>query len=185
MERKKLKLMGFVAVSALAVFAAVFAYNRFAGQIEMPVAAPAGDIPRIAALDFAMTDWDGNSLRFSDIVAGQQPIVLNFWASWCPACRSESPVFQEAYLEMGGEIKFVKLNLVDGARETVESGKRYVEEGGFTFPVYFDTEREGVFGYGLRSIPLTLFIDREGYIVTAINGPVTETTLRMGIDFIR
>lgn len=178
-----------MAALAALIIGAFAAYNMFAGREDSALVLPAGNGGaagiRLRAPDFAMTNRDGESVTLSGIIDGGKPVVLNFWASWCPACRNESPVFQKVFEDIGSEVKFVKLNLVDGARETVASGKRYIDDGGFTFPVYFDTKQEGLFAYGIRSIPATFFIDRDGYIVTRWQGSVNEAALRMGIDLIR
>jgi len=183
------KLKTGIGMAGLALFIAiaVIAYSTLAGRASANPASgpifteepPAG---RQRAPDFALTDWDGNSLMFSDIVAGGKPVVLNFWASWCPACRNETPGFEAVYQEHGGDVKFVMLGLVDGVRETVQTAQRYIEEGGFTLPVYFDTLREGLVAYGVRFIPATVFVDTDGYIVTAMQGAVDEDTLRSIID---
>jgi len=145
---------------------------------------PDNDDNKIIAPDFAMVDADGNSLKLSDLIATGSPIVLNFWASWCPPCKSEMPVFEKVFKELGDEVLFVMVDLVDGGRETIETGAKFIKSEGYTFPVYFDVHQEGGYAYGIRSIPTTLFIDREGCIVTGIQGAIDEKTLRRGIDLL-
>jgi peroxiredoxin len=77
------------------------------------------------------------------------------------------------------------VDLVDGQRETKETGAQYIEEQGFSFPVYFDVEQEAASAYGILSIPTTLFIDKDGYIVTGVQGAIDAKTLRKGIDLIK
>jgi len=186
---QKLKICLGMAGLALVIAVAVFAHNALASRASPADWVAFAEEPAAAQLqrapDFALTDWDGNSLRFSDILAGGKPVVLNFWASWCPACRNETPGFERVYRDHGEEVKFVMLNLVDGVRETLESGQRYIREGGFTLPVYFDTLQEGLFAYGIRFLPTTLFIDRAGYVVTGVQGAVNEETLRAIVDFVK
>ncbi|MCL2111057.1 MAG: TlpA family protein disulfide reductase [Clostridiales bacterium] len=145
-----------------------------------PTAEPRTD-PK--ALDFSMSDGDGNSVNLLDFEG--KPVVLNFWASWCPPCKDEMPDFEKAYQELGEEVQFVMLNLTDGVRETREIGEQYIRDNGFTFPVYFDTNQEGSLTYAIRSIPTTLFIDKDGYIVTGVQGAINEAYLRRGIDLIK
>lgn len=135
------------------------------------------------APDFTVIDADGNSVKLSDMEG--KPVVLNFWASWCPPCKSEMPEFDKVYQELGDAVQFMMVDLTDGQRETAEIGAAYVEEQGFTFPVYFDTGQEASYTYGIRSIPTTLFIDVDGYVVTGAQGMIDEETLRYGISLIQ
>ncbi len=137
---------------------------------------------KVKAPDFTVLDSDGNSVKLSDLFG--KPIVLNFWASWCPPCKSEMPEFDKVYGEVGEDITFVMVDLVDGQRETKEKGQKYVEDKGFSFPVYFDVDQAAGYAYGITSIPTTLFIDKDGYIVTGAQGPIDEATLLKGIGYI-
>jgi thioredoxin-related protein len=95
------------------------------------------------------------------------------------------PDFNKVYLEIGSEINFVMVDLTDGQQETVQLGMKYVDDNNFSFPVYFDTKQEGAYAYGIRAIPTTLFINREGYIVTGVQGAIDEKRLRRDIELIR
>lgn len=137
---------------------------------------------KIKAPDFTVEDSDGNSVKLSDLEG--KPVVLNFWASWCPPCKAEMPEFDKVYAELGGEVAFMMVDLTDGQRETKEKGAAHVAAQGFSFPVYYDTKQEAAYTYGIRSIPTTLFIDSEGNIVTGAEGQIDENTLRYGIGLI-
>ncbi|MDR2923045.1 MAG: TlpA family protein disulfide reductase [Treponema sp.] len=170
--------------------AAAFAYNALGGQAKQnDVPARGQNDPngtdRQKAPDFAMLDQNGNSVTLSEIIAGGRPVVMNFWASWCPPCKVEMPDFNRVFLEMGGEIQFMMVDLTDGQRETVQAATRYVKDNNFSFPVYFDTRQEGAYRYGITAIPTTLFINKEGYIVTGTRGAIDETALRRGIALLR
>lgn len=196
MNRKRkiiLLILGFV----LLISAAAFAYNKLSGAVtpENRIGAvrnsegPSASEPetteeeKTKAPDFTAVDADGNSVKLSDLFG--KPIVLNFWASWCPPCKGEMPEFNEVYQDVGEDVTFVMVNLTDGVRETRDKGAQYVKDQGFSFPVYFDTEQEAADAYGIRSIPTTLFIDQDGYIVTGAEGAIDGDTLRKGIDYIK
>ena len=134
------------------------------------------------APDFIMTNWEGDEIAFSQV--GEGPIVLNFWASWCPSCRQEQPHFQAAYAEFGDQIQFVMVNLTDGFRETRESVATYIDQNEYTFPVYFDTLGDGTLNYSVRFIPTTFFINRYGYLVASSQGAMSAESLRLGIEAI-
>lgn len=128
------------------------------------------------ATDFTVTDGQGNDVSLSDFFG--QPIVLNFWASWCPPCKAEFPEFQKVFTETKEEVQFLMINMTDGQRETVDTASAFIQENQYTFPVYYDTTQEAAYNYGIRSIPTTLFIDKDGYIVSAYQGRISESTLK-------
>ncbi len=133
------------------------------------------------APDFTMVDWDGNSVKLSDYFG--KPVVLNFWASWCGPCKSEMPDFEEVYQQQGKAIQFLMVN-VTGGRETLESAKTFIEESGYTFPVFFDTQTEGAMAYGTYSIPMTFFINADGNLVAYVQGMTSSDVLLQGIGMI-
>ena len=135
------------------------------------------------APDFTMTNASGEEVKLSDFF--DKPVVLNFWASWCGPCKSEMPHFEDAYQKYGEDINFVIVNLTDGARETVETASDFIEEQGYTFPLYFDTNTEGAMTYGTYSIPVTYFIGANGVPVAQANGALDAETLQKGLDMIQ
>ncbi len=134
-----------------------------------------------SAPDFTVLDWEGKERKLSEFEG--KPVVLNFWASWCGPCKSEMPDFDAAYKTYGQQIHFLMVNCT-GGRETVDSAKAFIQEAGYTFPVYFDTTYEAASLYGASSIPLTYFIDAEGNLVTYAMGALSAEWLQKGIDMI-
>ena len=145
-------------------------------------ATDATDRQKELAPDFEMVDRDGNRIKLSDMRG--KPVVLNFWASWCGPCKSEMPDFEEAYKEYGGDITFMIVNLTDGKNETVDTAQAFIDSQGYTFPVYFDTDSNGAAAYGVSSIPVTYFIDAQGYLVAYGRGALNSETLKSGIDML-
>ena len=96
----------------------------------------------------------------------------------------EMPDFEEVYGEYGEDINFVMVNLTDGSRETVESASKFIEKQGYTFPVYYDTEYNATTVYGVNSVPVTYFIDEEGYGIAQGRGMLNMETIKKGIGMI-
>ena len=148
---------------------------------EVPEASGEAD-PRDLAPDFTVYDRDGNAHSLSDFRG--QPVIVNFWASWCGPCKSEMPDFEEKYKEYGDEIQFLMVNLTDGRQETVESAAAFIEGAGYTFPVYFDTEFSGAAAYAVNAVPATYFIDERGVMVAYGKGAMSADVLQKGIDML-
>lgn len=173
-------IIGVIALFAV-LSAAVFGYNVLRDMGHTPDAEIA-ERERLSAPDFTVIDFYGNEVSFHDFLG--KPIVLNFWTTWCPNCVAEKPYFEKLYREMGEEVHFIKVNLLDGERETWARVSNFIAENDYTVPLLFDTTGEASGLYGIRTIPLTVFIDAEGYLVAMTQGQITEYQLRDGIEMI-
>ncbi len=133
--------------------------------------------------DFTVYDGDGNAVKLSDIIGKDgKPTIVNFWATWCGPCMNEMPHFDKLYREKGDKLSIMMVNLTDGSRDTVESVKKFAEDSGFEFPVYFDTQMEAAYAYSVYSIPLTLFISESGEILYQYTGSLSEKALDIYVD---
>lgn len=135
------------------------------------------------APDFIVLDNTGNEVKLSDNIG--KPVVLNFWASWCPPCREEMPHFEEVYADEKNDVAFMMVDLVDGRRETMEKGQDFIKDHGFNLPIYFDNQQVAAAIYGVSSIPTTVFIDKDGNIVLVYPGQIDKNSLIKGINLIR
>lgn len=153
------------------------------GTVAPETAPPETEAPnKNTAPDFPVLDADGNIVRLSDMFG--KPVVINFWATWCPPCRSELPAFDKLYRQYGNEVSFMMIDLTDGYRETVEGVKRFISENGYTFPVYYDTEGSAAEAYNVSSIPFTVAVGRNGNIVGTHLGAMSEAAFRSYINAI-
>ncbi|MGQ9567934.1 MAG: TlpA family protein disulfide reductase [Anaerolineae bacterium] len=124
------------------------------------------------APDFVLWDLKGNEVSLNRLRG--HPVVLNFWATWCPPCREEMPELAaayEAYKDRG--VFFVGINFLEDADRV----KVYVETMEVPFPVVLDLQGEVVYAYQVRALPSTFFIDRDGAIVRRYVGPMTRGLL--------
>ena len=133
------------------------------------------------APDFTVYDSEGNPVKLSDFFG--KPIVLNFWASWCGPCQSEMPDFQAKYDALNGEVQFLMVNMTYG-RETLESAKAFLQDKGYTFPVFYDTEANAAYAYSVYYLPTTYFIDDQGNAIAMVTSALSADLLQQGIDMI-
>ncbi|MCL2456869.1 MAG: redoxin domain-containing protein, partial [Defluviitaleaceae bacterium] len=150
---------------------------------EKPENIPAPVVNKAA--NFSMTDFEGNIFTLHEIIQNEKPIVINFWASWCPPCRVEMPDFEKIFREQGENVQFIMLNLTDGSRETKENGKKFIDENGYTFPVFFDSNKNAASAYAIRSIPTTVFVNANGSVSNTIIGILSEEKLRNEISLLQ
>ena len=147
------------------------------------VYASSADVQTVEFPNITVFDKDGNVVNLTDFRGN--PVVLNFWASWCGPCKNEMPAFDEVYKEVGNDVYFVMVDMADGVRETVESGSAYVEKMGYSFPVYYDTAHNAAYTLGISSIPMTIFLDAKGHGVTYYIGALNKDALLYGIDVVK
>lgn len=119
----------------------------------------------ILAPDLQLKDINGQSVSLSNFRG--KPVLLNFWATWCPPCRYELPFLQEIYGEWS-ERGLVLLTIDVG--ESTATVKDFVAKNKLTLPVLLDTKRSVAQKYAVTAYPTTFFIDREGMVKQKIIG---------------
>lgn len=108
-----------------------------------------------------------------------QPVVVNFWASWCPPCRAEARELErvwQAYRDRG--VVFLGVDLQD----TEDEARRFLREYAVTYPNLRDETNALAVGYGVNGIPATFFIDRDGRVAGSRTGPLDERRLVAQIE---
>lgn len=138
---------------------------------------------KVMAKDFVVYDENLNKVKLSSYIG--TPIVLNFWASWCPPCIEEMKFFNEISNEYeDNKLMVLMINLTDGERETMDIAKKFIKDNNYNMNVLFDNDGNAGNNYALFSIPRTIFIDKNGYIVEDHLGLITKEDLNQQIDFL-
>ena len=198
---KILKLLIWILAFGVVIVGASVLYNRLSDEVSVggiatvtqetaaaeETAVPGETTPETQessnpAPDFTVYDLEGNAHKLSDFRG--KPVLLNFWASWCGPCQMEMPDFQKFYESHGDKVNFVIVNLTDGQQETVETASAFIEEKGYTFPVYYDTDIDAAMKYGVSAVPVSYFIDAEGNFVAWAQGALTADMLQQGMDML-
>ncbi len=145
--------------------------------------AGAGDDPRFegegassaaladtAGLEFQL--FNGTDSSFEELRG--TPVVVNFWASWCPACIAEMPDFQSVSDSLGEQVVFLGLNMQDPNRAAAE---RLVQETGVTYLLAADPDGALFAEFGGIGMPTTVFVDANGNIVDTHSGVLSAEAL--------
>ena len=115
-----------------------------------------GRITQRAAPDFELQLLDGGTLSSEELKG--EPVVLNFWASWCKPCREEMPAFERMWQRYRDEgVQIVGVNLQDSA----EGAREFVDEIHVTYPIALDSDGSLAADLGVRGLPQTFFIDAD------------------------
>ena len=143
----------------LYVFLTVFFIFLAAGQLSCQAQRSSGEVGTMAS-EFDLNDLDGKPFKLADLKGNV--VILDFWATWCPPCRMEIPHFESLYRAYRNEgLVVVGISLDRGGARAV---KRFIEKNEMTYPVLIgDAEVTNDYG-GIRGIPTTFIIDREGRI---------------------
>jgi cytochrome c biogenesis protein CcmG/thiol:disulfide interchange protein DsbE len=123
----------------------------------------------------------GDTVRLADHRG--EVVVLNFWASWCLACRGEHrPLSRTAEAYAGRGVRFYGVLYQDSP----ENGRDWVREmGGQSYPSLLDPKARTAIEYGLYGVPETFFIGKDGRVAYKHVGPVTEALLTQHIERLR
>jgi cytochrome c biogenesis protein CcmG/thiol:disulfide interchange protein DsbE len=131
-----------------------------------------------AAPDFTVEFFDGyewqgmSSAELADMRGN--PVVLNFWASWCVECRYESDALEAAWQKYRDQgVVFLGVAYADVEPNSLA----YMREFNLTFPHAPDLGTDISQTYEITGVPETFFIDRNGIITQVVIGPLTEATL--------
>jgi len=172
-RRKKLRRLGGVLVSLAVVGAAGFAIARSSNT----GVAFAGDIRtggRIESLQLPELNGHG-VVRYS--AYRDRPLVINFFASWCPNCIGEMPGFQAVHRQLASRVAFLGISQSDSRGASID----LAQKTGITYPTAIDAHGTFFHATGSAGMPTTLFVQPGGRIAYINVGALDPTTLRRDI----
>ncbi|MEK6687522.1 MAG: TlpA disulfide reductase family protein [Gemmatimonadota bacterium] len=113
------------------------------------------------APNLRLQDLDGRPYDLSRVL-GRKPVLIEFWATWCPLCQELFPQIRAAADRYGDAVEFLGVNVT--VSQTREMVRQYVEEHQAPFRVLWDDEGEGVRAYDVTGTSLVVIVDREGKV---------------------
>lgn len=120
---------------------------------------------------FTLKTFSGQTLTLGQF-AGNKPVVINFWASWCPPCRDEAPTLAKVSKIYAGKVEFIGIVIND----TPANALNFMKEFGITYENGLDQD-DIALRYRITGIPETYFIDKQGRLVDHWIGAIDEANL--------
>jgi peroxiredoxin len=132
------------------------------------------DAPEIGkeAPGFSLTNLAGEAVNLSDF--DDKVVVINFWASWCTACRQDLPVLEDAYREFGGSGLMVVAINYEEPRSTATA---FASRLNLDFPVLLDRDGRVAARYRVLGLPVTFIIAPGSSVAARIFGQLSSQTL--------
>jgi len=119
------------------------------------------------APNFELETLEGEKRKLSDFRG--EPVMINFWATWCPPCKAEMPDMERFYKDHKVTIFSVNLTQQESNQKTVE---KFVDTYDLTFPIMLDKQIDVADTYLVQTIPTTYILDSEGKVFHKMIGPM-------------
>jgi thiol-disulfide isomerase/thioredoxin len=95
---------------------------------------------------------------------GERPVLIYFWATWCPHCAAIRPAVLKLRDKIGpAEMEVLAINV--GGTDSIERVKRYQEGHPVSWPVLYDGEGKVSRAYGVQGIPMFVLVNKEGMVI--------------------
>jgi len=139
------------------------------GLTEAPIAG-------YLAPDFRLQNIQGQEVSLADYRG--QPVVLNFWATWCPPCRAEVPHFQDAARKYNGQAAILGIDQGEPLAVVADFAATY----GLTYPLLLDPSNVVNRDYGVAALPTTIFVGFDGVIREVYTGIINKAVLEDRVE---
>ena len=169
-----------ILILLLAIFITVSVVFLALGLLDKttPTSRSGQELINKTAPGFNSVDIFSNQVALSDYI-GNRVVVLNFWASWCPPCREETPGMERIWTKYRDNgLLLVGINVQD----SVEDAEAYVDEFQITFPIILDRDGSTSINYGVTGLPVSFLLNSEGIIVDRWVGAIGEAQLEKWIS---
>lgn len=175
MQRERLEWVALILLTALVGGGWIY-LSRDAEAARQPVTLEEAPYVGHTAPDFTLTTLQGETIALADLRG--RPVVLNFWATWCPPCRIEMPYFQRAGEKYADRVAILGVNQA----ETADIVADFAYKNNLTYPLLLDEDLTVNHRYAVLNLPTTIFIDAEGVVREVIVGTINQGVLEDRIE---
>ena len=110
-------------------------------------------------------------------------VVLNFWASWCDPCKEEAPLLESSWKHAQAQGKDVVFLGID-YQDSNNNGLSFLQLYSITYPIVMDTDGSAAIKYGVTSLPQTIFINRNGTVMSRESQELSAQELSKNLQLI-
>jgi cytochrome c biogenesis protein CcmG/thiol:disulfide interchange protein DsbE len=107
-----------------------------------------------------------------------KPVIVNFFASWCPPCQQETPLLASWYKQQHGHVALLGLD----ENDTTANAMKFAQAKGVSYPIGFDPKVKVALAYNVDGLPQTFFLNAEHRVVDHVLGAVTRSQLAKGLS---
>jgi peroxiredoxin len=155
------------------VSAAIIVSSRGTQQDNPVIVLPTVNVRRLGvdvpAPDFTLNTLDGKPVSLKDLRG--KPVLINFWASWCPPCLQETPDLVAAYQELGAsKVTFVGI----GTQDDTDKLLKLSTDNKVPYIIVEDPRGKAGDAYAVIALPMTILVDSNGTVRKVFTGPVTK-----------
>jgi cytochrome c biogenesis protein CcmG/thiol:disulfide interchange protein DsbE len=138
---------------------------------------PSNETETESGLDVPLTYFDGRQGNLDDFLG--TPVVVNFFASWCPPCVAELPDFAQVEMLRGDEVVFIGVNT---SELDPDAALALAERSGVRYRLVADTDGSIFRRFGGQAMPTTVFIGADGQVIEKHEGALMARSLMTLID---
>lgn len=164
--------VGVLLVGFILIFLGRSNSNQSAGNINQAANITDSTNAQLAP-DLSLNLLDGSTVNLSDY-RGKKPVVLDFWASWCPNCRRDMPNLNRYYDKYKEQVEVIGVNL----HENEGTVRDFIASRGINFPIALDPSSQAARAYGIQYTNTHFLIDKEGKLIRTVPGDIRESDIQ-------
>lgn len=124
------------------------------------------------APDFSLAKLGGGTISLAEF-RGKKPVVVDFWASWCPNCRRDMPNLNSYYKKYKDQIEVIGVNL----QESESTVQDFITSRDIAFPIALDPSGQTSRAFGIQYTNTHFLINKEGNLIRQIPGDISESDI--------
>lgn len=122
--------------------------------------------------DFTLEKLGGGTISLAEY-RGQKPVIVDFWASWCPNCRRDMPKLNHWYEQHRDQVEVIGINL----QENHDVVQQFIQSNNISFPIALDATGVASANFGIQFTNTHFLFNKSGELVRVIPGDLKEADM--------